>query len=104
MEIVTADIGGTNARFAIAKHPAQFVAVAHTGRQQALERIFRRSAQPATTATGIDISGTAIRRATEAVGKHSGRVSLVLKADIRPGFTGQLEAKVERVEQHLTKG
>ena len=28
-------------------------------------------------------------------------VSLVLKADIRPGFEGQLTAKVERVEQHL---
>jgi hypothetical protein len=28
-------------------------------------------------------------------------VGLVLKADIRPGFEGQLTAKVERVEQHL---
>jgi len=31
----------------------------------------------------------------------SPRVSLVLKADIRPGFTGQLTAKVERIEQVL---
>jgi uncharacterized protein YqgV (UPF0045/DUF77 family) len=30
-------------------------------------------------------------------------VSLVLKADIRPGHTGQLTAKVERVEQHLAE-
>ena len=42
-----------------------------------------------------------VKRATEAVQQFSGRVSLVLKADIRPGFTGQLTAKVERVEQAL---
>jgi uncharacterized protein (TIGR00106 family) len=30
-----------------------------------------------------------------------GRVGLVLKADIRPGFTGQLTAKVERVSSLL---
>jgi uncharacterized protein YqgV (UPF0045/DUF77 family) len=29
------------------------------------------------------------------------RVSLVLKADIRPGYDGQLTAKVERVERLL---
>jgi uncharacterized protein YqgV (UPF0045/DUF77 family) len=28
-------------------------------------------------------------------------VSLVLKADIRPGWAGQMAAKVARVEQHL---
>jgi uncharacterized protein YqgV (UPF0045/DUF77 family) len=28
-------------------------------------------------------------------------VSLVLKADIRPGWSGQLQAKVERVERAL---
>jgi uncharacterized protein (TIGR00106 family) len=42
-----------------------------------------------------------VRRATEAVAAHAPRVSLVLKADIRPGHTGQLRAKVERVEQYL---
>jgi len=26
----------------------------------------------------------------------------VLKADIRPGYTGQLKAKVERIEEHLS--
>jgi uncharacterized protein YqgV (UPF0045/DUF77 family) len=30
-------------------------------------------------------------------------VSLVLKADIRPGHTGQLTAKVQRVEAALEK-
>src|SRR5690606_26962032 len=39
--------------------------------------------------------------ASEAVAEHSPRVSLVLKADLRPGYENQLSAKVERVEQHL---
>ena len=42
-----------------------------------------------------------VRRATEAAGRYGTRVSLVLKADIRPGWTGQLSAKVARVEEHL---
>ena len=42
-----------------------------------------------------------IRRATEAVGEYGSRVSLVLKADIRPGYTGELTAKVERLERAL---
>jgi uncharacterized protein (TIGR00106 family) len=42
-----------------------------------------------------------VKRAVEAVQAHSGRVSLVLKADIRPGYTGQLAAKVERVNRAL---
>ncbi|MGW0516365.1 MULTISPECIES: MTH1187 family thiamine-binding protein [unclassified Crossiella] len=45
-----------------------------------------------------------VKRAVEAVAAYGPRVSLVLKADIRPGFTGQLTAKVERVEAHLTEG
>jgi uncharacterized protein YqgV (UPF0045/DUF77 family) len=42
-----------------------------------------------------------IKRATEAVGEFGSRVSLVLKADIRPGHTGQLVSKVERLEKAL---
>jgi uncharacterized protein (TIGR00106 family) len=42
-----------------------------------------------------------IKRAVEAVQAHAPRVSLVLKADIRPGYTGQLRSKVERVEAVL---
>lgn len=39
-----------------------------------------------------------IRRATEAVGKHGPRVSLVIKADIRPGHDhGEIEGKVQRL-------
>ena len=42
-----------------------------------------------------------VRRATEAVAPFGSRVSLVLKADIRPGYTGELDAKVERLESAL---
>ncbi len=42
-----------------------------------------------------------VRRATEAVGAYGSRVSLVLKADIRPGHTGELTGKVERLERAL---
>jgi uncharacterized protein (TIGR00106 family) len=45
-----------------------------------------------------------IKRAVEAVQAHAPRVSLVLKADIRPGYTGQLEGKVERIEAALENG
>ncbi|MGZ0711378.1 thiamine-binding protein (plasmid) [Coraliomargarita sp. W4R53] len=39
-----------------------------------------------------------VRRATEAVQPFGSRVSLVLKADIRPGYTGELDAKIDRLE------
>jgi uncharacterized protein (TIGR00106 family) len=42
-----------------------------------------------------------VKRAVDAVAAGSARVSLVLKADIRPGYTGQLAAKVERIEREL---
>ncbi|ALE04333.1 hypothetical protein AL755_01095 (plasmid) [Arthrobacter sp. ERGS1:01] len=42
-----------------------------------------------------------VKRATEAVGRYGSRVSLVLKADIRPGHTGELTGKVERLEGAL---
>ena len=45
-----------------------------------------------------------VKRATEAAGAYGSRVSLVLKADIRPGYTGQLASKVDRVEQALRDG
>lgn len=44
-----------------------------------------------------------VRRATEAVGAYGTRVSLVLKADIRPGFTGELTGKVERLEKAIAE-
>jgi uncharacterized protein (TIGR00106 family) len=45
-----------------------------------------------------------VKRATEAVGQFGSRVSLVIKADIRPGYTGELKAKVERLEKALSDG
>ncbi len=45
-----------------------------------------------------------VRQAVEAVAARSPRVSLVLKADVRPGRTGQLAAKVQRVEALLDGG
>lgn len=44
-----------------------------------------------------------IHRATEAVGAFGPRVSLVLKADIRPGHTGELTGKVDRLESALDR-
>lgn len=42
-----------------------------------------------------------VKAAVEAVAAHSPRVALSLKADIRAGHTGQLQAKVDRVEALL---
>jgi uncharacterized protein (TIGR00106 family) len=71
-------------------------------------RIVRESGLPnRTTAMFTEIEGEwnevmpVIQRATEAAGAGGHRVSLVLKADIRPGHTGQLDAKVARVEERL---
>jgi uncharacterized protein YqgV (UPF0045/DUF77 family) len=71
-------------------------------------RVVRESGLPnRTDAMFTTIEGTweqcfdVVRRATEAVGEYGSRVSLVLKGDIRPGFTGELDAKLERLEQHL---
>jgi hypothetical protein len=35
------------------------------------------------------------------VGAYGSRVSLVLKADIRPGYSGELTGKVERLENAI---
>ncbi|HWJ65697.1 MAG TPA: thiamine-binding protein [Nocardioides sp.] len=42
-----------------------------------------------------------VKQAVDVVAAVSPRVGLVLKADIRPGFTGELDAKVARVERIL---
>lgn len=71
-------------------------------------RVVRESGLPhETTAMFTTIEGEwdevmpVIKQACDAVAGFSPRVSLVLKADLRPGYEGQLSAKVERVEQHL---
>lgn len=42
-----------------------------------------------------------VKRATEAVAPFGSRISLVIKADIRPGYEGELDGKLERLEQSL---
>ncbi|MGH3342661.1 MAG: MTH1187 family thiamine-binding protein [Carbonactinosporaceae bacterium] len=42
-----------------------------------------------------------VRRAVDAVAARAPRVSVVLKADIRPGVADGLTAKVDKVEQRL---
>ncbi len=44
-----------------------------------------------------------VRRACEAVGKHADRVGLVLKADLRPGRTGEMQAKLDRLEAAIER-
>ncbi|MGP6171454.1 thiamine-binding protein [Microbacterium sp. A204] len=39
-----------------------------------------------------------VKCAVDAVQPFGSRVSLVLKADIRPGYSGELDAKIERLE------
>jgi uncharacterized protein (TIGR00106 family) len=73
-------------------------------------RVVRESGLPSeTTSMFTTIEGewdevmAVVKRAVEVVAREAPRVSLVLKADIRPGHTNQLVAKVERVEQHLAE-
>ena len=42
-----------------------------------------------------------IKQAVDAVAAKAPRVSVVLKADIRPGVTGALTTKVDSLERHL---
>ena len=73
-------------------------------------RVVRASGLPCeTTSMFTTIEGewdevmAVVKRAVEVVAQVSPRVGLVLKADIRPGHTGQLTAKVERIEQALAE-
>jgi len=45
----------------------------------------------------------AVKRAVDVVARAYPRVSLVLKADIRAGFDGELDGKVERLETALQR-
>jgi uncharacterized protein (TIGR00106 family) len=44
---------------------------------------------------------TVVKQATDAVAARAPRVSLVIKADLRPGVTDGLTAKVETIERYL---
>ena len=69
-------------------------------------RIIRDSGLPTeTNAMFTNIEGeweevmAVVKAAVEAVAEDAPRVSFVLKADYRPGRTGELTGKVERLEQ-----
>lgn len=71
-------------------------------------RVVRESGLPhETNAMFTNIEGewdevmAVVKKAVDVVAEVSPRVGLVLKADIRPGYDGQLTAKVERVERLL---
>jgi uncharacterized protein (TIGR00106 family) len=71
-------------------------------------RVVRASGLPCeTNAMFTNIEGewdevmAVVKRAVDAVAAVSPRVGLVLKADIRPGYDGQLAAKVQRIEDTL---
>lgn len=73
-------------------------------------RVVRESGLPnRTSAMFTEIEGewdevfAVIKRATEAVAPYGSRISLVIKADIRPGYTGEIDGKVQRLEQALIK-
>jgi len=44
-----------------------------------------------------------VKRAVDAVAARAPRVSLVLKADIRPGYEGQIDSKLERLEAAIER-
>jgi uncharacterized protein (TIGR00106 family) len=44
-----------------------------------------------------------VKRAMDAVTERAPRVSLVLKADVRPGVTDAMTAKVRHVEEYLSR-
>jgi uncharacterized protein (TIGR00106 family) len=74
-------------------------------------RVVRASGLPCeTNAMFTNIEGewdevmAVVKQAVDVVAASSPRVGLVLKADIRPGYDGQLTAKVQRVEEHLGAG
>ena len=71
-------------------------------------RVIRASGLPSeTNAMFTNIEGdwdevmAVVKQAVDAVAARYPRVGVVLKADLRPGYDGQLAAKVERVEEHL---
>lgn len=42
-----------------------------------------------------------LKRATDVVTGYGTRVSLVMKADIRPGYTGELTGKLDRLQRAI---
>ncbi|MFJ3472176.1 MTH1187 family thiamine-binding protein [Microbacterium maritypicum] len=73
-------------------------------------KVVRDSGLPSRTSSMFtELEGTwdevfdVVKRATEAVEPFGSRISLVIKADIRPGYEGEIDAKIERLEQAIDK-
>ncbi|WP_067779428.1 thiamine-binding protein [Actinomyces vulturis] len=71
-------------------------------------KVIRDSGLPhETTSMFTTIEGTwdevmpVIKSACDAVGEVSPRVQLVMKADLRPGFEGEMTGKLERLERAI---
>jgi uncharacterized protein (TIGR00106 family) len=71
-------------------------------------RVVRASGLPCeTNAMFTNIEGewddvmAVVKQAVDVVAASCPRVGLVLKADIRPGYDGQITAKVQRIEDRL---
>ncbi|WP_161897297.1 thiamine-binding protein [Gordonia spumicola] len=71
-------------------------------------RVVRESGLPNRTSSMFtEVEGTwdevfdVVKRATEAVAPYGSRISLVIKADIRPGFDGEIDGKLERLERAI---
>lgn len=71
-------------------------------------RVVRASGLPhRTTSMFTEIEGewdevmAVVKGAVDAVQPFGSRVSLVLKADIRPGYTGEIDGKISRLESAI---
>lgn len=77
---------------------------------QAVKVVRESGLQHRTSSMFTEIEGTwdecfdVVKRATEAVMPFGARVSLVIKADIRPGYEGELDGKLERLERAIDEG
>lgn len=74
-------------------------------------RIVRESGLPNRTSSMFtEIEGewdevfAVIKKTTEAVAEYGSRVSLVLKADIRPGYAAEMTGKLDRLDSALEEG
>ena len=98
--------------FAFSIAPAGLAGDSVSGAVADAVRVVRESGLPNETtsmfttieADSWDEGMAVVKRAVEAVQAHAPRVGLVLKADIRPGYSGQLRSKVDRVEAALEDG
>ena len=79
--------------------------VARIEQRFVLARVPRSGGRTTTTHTTIegewDEVFAVVKEATAAVGAFGSRVSLVIKADIRPGYTGELTGKLDRLDKAL---